>query len=177
MGDRPVFNVIDYKSGRTVIDPLKIEAGKQLQLALYSMAAAELLLAKEQAAPLSASYWSISGAGKGGYALGGRGPKPLEFHEVVGGALKPKTDWTKLRTAMTARIGELIANIRAGQFPVYNDDEHCTAYCELRTVCRIAQVRSLEKIWPPKKVNPLAATRRSAAGEFVAQKEEEIERG
>ncbi len=149
VGDRTVFNVIDYKSGRTIIDQAKIESGKQLQLALYAMAAEHLLLADQQAAPLSASYWPVGGKGAGGFALGGRGAKPLQFNQVREGAVEPAPGWDRLRGVLVQRVGELIAAIRGGKFPVFNDDEGCTKFCELRTICRIAQVRSLEKSWPP----------------------------
>ena len=37
----------------------------------------------------------------------------------------------------------------AANFPVASRDDKCTSYCEFSTVCRIAQVRSLGKTWPP----------------------------
>ena len=53
------------------------------------------------------------------------------------------------RTAIVGTLGEIIVGIRRGWFPVFNDDKQCTTFCSLRTVCRIAHVRSLEKEWAP----------------------------
>jgi len=39
--------------------------------------------------------------------------------------------------------------MRQGQFPVWSSDVHCTGFCEYATVCRINQIRSLEKTWLP----------------------------
>jgi hypothetical protein len=47
-----------------------------------------------------------------------------------------------------ARVFQLVEGIKAGQFPVYSLDDDCTGRCAFRTVCRVNQVRSLEKQWP-----------------------------
>jgi hypothetical protein len=70
------------------------------------------------------------------------------MHEVRDGALAPTAAWEATRERLVARIGEIIAAIRRGEFPVFNDNPQCTSFCDLRTICRIAQVRSLEKQWP-----------------------------
>ena len=43
------------------------------------------------------------------------------------------------------RIAQFVRDIRHGAFPVASRDEHCTSYCDYRTVCRIAQIRALGK--------------------------------
>ena len=64
VGDSLVFNVIDYKTSALArVKPDEVRSGLQIQLPLYAMAAAELLLADKQAAALSAGYWSIRGKG------------------------------------------------------------------------------------------------------------------
>ena len=149
VGDRTVFNVIDYKTGaKNVVKPEEIHAGRQIQLPLYALAVEQLLLADQAAAPLTAGYWSVAGQG---YRTAARSGGPLAMHEVRDGALVSTEAWKTTRALLVARIGEMIAAIRRGEFPVFNDDPQCTAYCDLRTICRIAQVRSLEKQWPPEK--------------------------
>jgi hypothetical protein len=146
-GGQVVFNVIDYKTGaRAVVDESKVHAGTQLQLPLYAMATAELLLAQENAAALSAGYWSVRGKG---FGVGQRRGGPLAINEVRDGVVQPAAGWAATREAIVARLGEIIAGIRRGWFPVFNADRECTATCSLRTVCRIAHVRSLEKKWTP----------------------------
>lgn len=147
VGDTVVFSVIDYKtSARARVSDADMAAGKQIQLQLYALAVAELLLADEQAAGLSAGYWSIRGKG---YHLKARAGGPLTLGEVADGAVRPAAKWLADREALVAKIGEIIAAIRGGEFPVYNDDLHCGAFCPYHTLCRIGQVRSLEKIWLP----------------------------
>ena len=73
---------------------------------------------------------------------------PLAINEVRDGALQPAAGWEKMRLAIAARIGEIVAGIRQGAFPVFNEDKDCATTCTLRTVCRIAHIRSLDKRWP-----------------------------
>ena len=61
--------------------------------------------------------------------------------------LEPEADWEDLRQTVVETVGALVAGIREGRFPVYSADEECTRFCPLRTICRINQVRSLEKTW------------------------------
>jgi ATP-dependent helicase/DNAse subunit B len=148
VGDTVVFSVIDYKtSARAAVNDADMAAGKQIQLPLYALAVAELLLADEQAAGLSAGYWSVRGKG---YNLAARSGGPLKLGEVANGAVRPVAKWLADRDALVARIGEIVAEIRSGNFPVYNDDPNCGTYCPYSTVCRIGHVRSLEKVWPPR---------------------------
>jgi ATP-dependent helicase/DNAse subunit B len=147
VGDQVVFNVIDYKTSASArVHDEQIEAGMQIQLPLYAMAVAELLLAEEQAAPLSAGYWSIRGKG---FGIGSRSGGPLSIGEIRGERVQMSARWTNLREKLLARIGEIVTGIRHGWFPVISGDEHCTKYCPFSTGCRIAHVRSLEKAWTP----------------------------
>ena len=147
IGGVTVFNVIDYKtSAKQKVDDAKMKAGTQLQLPLYAMAVAELLLAEQEAVGLSAGYWSIRGKGFGaGARLGG----PLSLSEIEKGVLREAAAWPELKGALIQRIGEIVDGIRHGWFPVFNDDKDCGQYCPLSTGCRIAHVRSLEKRWLP----------------------------
>jgi hypothetical protein len=143
VGETLVFNVIDYKSGkRHDVKETDIQAGKQLQLPLYAMAAESLGMAGPQAVPLSAGYWAVQGKG---YGSKGGAAGALSFHEVANGGLTPATTWATTREKLIAKIGELIAAIRHGQFL-------CSTTITVHKFCgcclRIAQVRSLEKRWP-----------------------------
>ena len=146
VGDKTVFNVIDYKASqakKVVLE--KVACGLQLQLAIYALAVQELLLAEKQAQPLSAGYWSVRGSGYGNSA---KSPQVLVMNRVVEGRIEPAADWLKLRGEMLASIERIIGGIRGGQFAVFNADKECTKFCSYSKICRIAQVRSLEKSWP-----------------------------
>jgi ATP-dependent helicase/DNAse subunit B len=145
VGGQLVFNVIDYKtSAHARVKEDQIEAGMQIQLPLYAMAVAELLLAERQAMALSAGYWSIRGKG---FGLGAKSGGPLTIGEIRDGHVQLSARWTELRESLLGRIAEIVTGIRHGWFPVVSGDENCTQYCPLSTGCRIAHVRSLEKSW------------------------------
>jgi len=149
VGEVTVFNVIDYKSGREVrLKDEAVQAGRQLQLPLYAIAAEELLLADRHAEALAAGYWSIQGRG---FEKGA-----LELRRAEGRTLACSEKWQNIQPQILATIQELVAGIRAGQFPVYNEDQHCTRWCPQSTICRVAQIRSLDKQWPPE--SPVEAT-------------------
>jgi len=139
-----VFAVVDYKSGARS-DATKIEAvlnQQSFQPSLYALAAERLLL-EQGARPFRAAYWHLSGKGyEEKHAL-----KFLEFDNER--RLRISEQWEALQAALGARIRSLVEGIRRGEFPVYSSDEKCTSFCEFRTVCRINQVRSLEKAWQP----------------------------
>ena len=158
VGETVVFNVIDYKSGaRAAVREAEIHSGRQIQLPLYALAVEMLALAGDKAVPLTAGYWSIQGEG---YRVAARSGGPLAINEVQKDKLVAAPTWATTRDRLVARIGEIIAAIRRGQFPVYNDDQQCTSRCELRTICRVAQVRSLEKSWPAEKSHAKAPRRK-----------------
>jgi hypothetical protein len=141
-GGRPIFNVVDYKSGRARSRPKDAELdGCSLQLELYTIATQELLLKKIGAAPWEAGYWYIKEKGyKAWFAA----------YEAGEGKSKCHVDWESHRRDVEQKVAELVWSIRAAQFPVHSLDEHCTGICPYHTVCRINQVRSLEKAWPEK---------------------------
>jgi hypothetical protein len=139
---RPVFNVLDYKTGSA--DRYRrsgLAGGTALQLPLYAMAAEDLLLADEGAVPWQVGYWFLQE----------RGFKPAQkpMYACEGDRLEPTDEWRALRPAVVAMVEELVAEIRGGRFRVASADEHCTRFCPFHTVCRIGQVRSLEKTWHP----------------------------
>ena len=143
-----VFNIIDYKSGKQArLQVDKVLSGEQLQLPIYAMAAEQLLLVEQNAFALATGYWSVAGKG---FQSGRSGA--LEVRKVQGQELQVTEQWQQLRPELLERVQQLVTGIRGGQFPVYSSNQHCTRSCNLATICRIAQVRSLEKQWDPVEV-------------------------
>jgi ATP-dependent helicase/nuclease subunit B len=140
-GDQTVFNVIDYKSGRRpTLTPEKIESGERLQPALYVMAAQALVFGDDKSAPLWTGYWSMQG--------GVTTDKRYSLHCAVENG-KPSDHWTDLQQKVIARIAEIVHATRRGDFQVDSRDPHCTSFCDFKTICRIAQARTTNKIPPP----------------------------
>lgn len=145
VGGVTVFNIIDYKSGKKQmkLDLKKVRSGHQLQLPLYTLAAEKYLFADEDARALSAGYWNVRSNGfeKNRKKIG------FSVREIAEQTLTTTPEWEELLPVMQERIQQIIRGVRSGMFPVYNDDKNCTASCSCNTMCRIAQIRSLEKHW------------------------------
>jgi RecB family exonuclease len=138
-----VFNVLDYKtSASRYFRPQDILEGRMLQLPLYAMAVEDLLLAGQGAVPWHGGYWHIRDRGFDA----GRG---LSFHERSEAGIRRTELWSDLRQRLVERVAGLVSGIRAGDFPMHCEDEHCTGRCAYKTVCRVHAVRSLEKTWQP----------------------------
>ena len=91
-----------------------------------------------RAVPWEAGYWHLKEKGyRAWFAL----------HESAEGS-KAFVDWETRRREVQQKLAALVAGIRSAEFPVYSLDEKCTGICPFHTVCRINQVRSLEKTWP-----------------------------
>jgi RecB family exonuclease len=148
VGERKVFSIFDYKSGRPVlIKGEQVEAGVTLQLLLYAMAA-EKLLVEHGAVPWQVGYWAVQQKS----VLGGK--QSLSLYQAAGGELTPTDEWQDLYPKLRARVGRMIEWIRAGAFPMHSYHDDCTSRCDFKTVCRVSQVRSLEKAWPPPEETP-----------------------
>ncbi len=140
-----VFNIIDYKTGQEVkLKHDKLRSGRQLQLPLYALAAEQLLMTEADGVTLATGYWNIRG---NGFFTGKKDNIALQLRELNDSALQMADDWQQLQPDILERVRELIRGVRAGEFPVYNDDKNCTRSCSLSTICRIGQIRSLEKVW------------------------------
>ena len=140
-GDRTVFNVIDYKSGkRPTLTSEKLESGERLQPAVYVMAAEVLLFGETRR--------RRSGPATGRCRTASSTDARYSLQCSVDG-IKPNEDWEELRPKVVERIGHFVADIRHGKFPVASRDHDCTSTCDFNTVCRIAQIRSLGKTWTP----------------------------
>ena len=140
---RTVFNVVDYKSGRQYALKLEsIASGEIIQLPLYALAVEQILLAAGEALPWRAGYWPVQGKGF-------NTRNPLKFHECVDGELQAVPEWIEAREQLLGVVFSLVRGIRGGEFPMHCGDEHCTRNCDFKTICRVAQVRSLDKSWQP----------------------------
>jgi ATP-dependent helicase/nuclease subunit B len=134
-----VFNIVDYKSGRSSrrTSVQSVAEGYSLQLPLYALAARELL-AERRAIPFRAGYWHVGGDGY---------KEVIEFHADSGGRLAESRDWESLEAQLRSRVGSLVEGIRHGEFPMHSADDKCTSHCPYHTVCRVNQVRALGKTW------------------------------
>ena len=117
------------------------EAGDALQAFLYVLAA-EQLLRGESRLPWRTGYWFIS---SGGYTA----KQALPIHELADEQVAQAEEWQVLREQNIKRILDLVDAVRAGEFAVSSRDDQCTSHCSFHTVCRVNQVRSLEKAWEP----------------------------
>jgi ATP-dependent helicase/DNAse subunit B len=138
-----VFNIVDYKTGGSA--PLTADAvarGYALQLPIYALAAEQLLLADRGATGWQAGYWQLKDHGF-------KARQALRLGARHAGGVGPDAAWEELRRAAVAAVLSLVRGMRGGQFPVFNEDLRCTGYCSFHTVCRIHQIRSLEKTWQP----------------------------
>ena len=138
-----MFNILDYKTGSS--SKFSIEAvarGTVLQLPVYALAATELMLNDRDGVAWQAGYWYLRGDGF-------KPRQALAMYRVAGDSLEPTAEWEMIREMVPRTIFGLVRGMREGQFPVCSVDRECTGRCPYKTVCRINQVRSLEKTWQP----------------------------
>ena len=140
---RAIFNVIDYKTGSRIrLSPADILAGETLQLPLYAIAVAELLLSGEDALPWRAGYWYVRDDGY-------KPRQALRMYDAVDGRIELDEGWEDIRGSLGDTVASLVRAIRRGRFPICSADDHCTGRCPYATVCRINHIRSLEKTCRP----------------------------
>ncbi|MGE3313644.1 MAG: PD-(D/E)XK nuclease family protein [Planctomycetaceae bacterium] len=131
---RPVFNVIDYKSGSISKFHLgDVAAGTSLQLALYTVAVLRHQLAGAGATPFQLGFWSLR---ETGYVSG------IKNDRKSASPASPEFI-ADLERTLEAIVPRLAAGIRSGDFSVNSSDPHCTRFCPYRTVCRIGQLRDV----------------------------------
>jgi len=139
MAGQTVFNVLDYKSGSEIsLKPEMILTGCCLQPPLYALAVQTLLLADQKMLPYQAGYWFLR-------TQGYKPKRSLTMHRLENGRLQPDQTWISLQAELGGIVAGLVRNIRGGRFPVFSDDPDCTGNCPYHTVCRINQIRALEK--------------------------------
>jgi ATP-dependent helicase/DNAse subunit B len=140
-----VFNIIDYKTGGSIqLTPESVARGTTLQLPLYVLAARDLMLSDRDAVPWQAAYWYVRDDGF-------KPRQALRMYRNVEGQIELEPKWEQMRDGLAATVSALVQGIRGGCFAVCSVDDRCTGYCPLSTVCRVNQVRSLEKTWQPSK--------------------------
>jgi ATP-dependent helicase/DNAse subunit B len=134
------FSVIDYKTGKAKAATLTdITAGHNLQLALYALAVERLGLAGANARPFELGYWLVK---QDGFVFGlrGDGRTKADKYDRLTDEL-----WQSVQDVLHDVVPRLAQGIRAGAFPVFNEDQSCTANCPFNTVCRVNQIRPLEE--------------------------------
>ncbi len=147
MAGETVFNVLDYKTGgSTRFSVEAVQRGLALQLPLYALAVVEVVLADRDCVPWQAGYWYLADNGF-------RPRQALVMYHAADGSLEPEPQWESLRASLARTVAALVRGMTEGQFPVSSSDAECTGRCEYATVCRINQVRSLEKTWQPPRDN------------------------
>ncbi|MDX1965133.1 MAG: PD-(D/E)XK nuclease family protein [Pirellulales bacterium] len=139
IGSEPVFRIIDYKSGKTVpkLNEDILAAGQALQLSLYAWAVRAHLAPDQGLVPWQIGYW----------ALQGDGPVFHGLAEQKEGKLMATEAWTTAAEELPRRVAGLVRGIQRGEFPMFNENDKCTSGCDYKTICRVAQARSLEKTW------------------------------
>lgn len=141
VGTQLVFGIIDYKTGDQKHFTEADFSGTRLQLPLYALAAQEHLLQAHGAVAWQMGYWSATHKTVK--------PYPLGQQNEDSGYVVPTDEWQTNRELLLQRVWSLVQGIRQGQYPMSNPDEHCASHCEYSTICRVNQVRSLEKTWEP----------------------------
>jgi ATP-dependent helicase/DNAse subunit B len=142
--DHVIFNILDYKTGSSAKFSLEeFQYGTALQLPVYAMAVSELFLFDRDAVPWRAGYWFVA---KNGF----NDRQALKmYHRGENGLEEVEEDWEKVRSQIQEIIAGLVHGIRSGFFPVFNRNDRCTSSCPMSTICRINQIRSLEKTCLP----------------------------
>ncbi len=143
-----IFNVLDYKTGR--IPGIKLQTLKDrdaLQLPLYMMATEDVLLGSQAAVAFAAGYWTFNRDGKTEFK------RVIGLGSIVSSSLERTEQYVELREWLAERVWSLVHGARGGEFPMMNRDDKCTSTCSFGTVCRVNQVRSLEKLWQPPTVS------------------------
>ena len=91
-----VFNMVDYKTGGPIrLTPETIAEGTTLQLPLYALAVAELMLDDRDALPWQAGYWYLRDKGFK--------PAGSEMYQRADGGLAPKPEWEEIRQRLARR--------------------------------------------------------------------------
>lgn len=141
VGDQTVMVIVDYKTGARVgakLDTFK--AGQQLQPILYTLAAQQLFFDGD-ATPVAAGYWGLR-------EQGFIAPRGLKLATVDDGVVEPTDLWLGAADAARRYAQELVHGVRGALFPMTHPDKDCGKTCDFRTVCRVAQARSVGKAPP-----------------------------
>lgn len=111
-----------------------LEAGTDLQAALYIMAA-ERFLCQEGGEVAGGGYYSVENAKKEGGMWRAALAGDIGHRAAKEAGNLAATDWEALQAEIRRLAGEYGAGIRRGEFPVRPAAE-CPAYCVARGICR-----------------------------------------
>jgi ATP-dependent helicase/nuclease subunit B len=120
------FRVIDYKTGLPPGPGEVIDALRAVQLPLYALAVERFLFA-DGSSSCDFGYWAVR---RDGF-------KPI--------TLKGGESWSDFRARVIDKVLGLAASLRRGAFPIDPTKVDCTKFCDYKTVCRIGQIRNVEK--------------------------------
>lgn len=113
-----------------------------LQLAIYVSALRQSKLLGPDTGLFQMLYWNLTRNGCVSALKGGRSKRM----EPIDAAIVHE-----MERSLHDLLPRMAGRLRAGEFPVHNEDRNCTGYCSYSTVCRVNQVRSVEqerqKIW------------------------------
>ena len=128
LADSEGLLVIDYKTG-ALPSATDIADGRNLQLPLYSAAAAAIL----------------RGEGSGGafHRIGeGSGKKCLDFSpETADRGIAKLGGYDAVREVAMQRVGEFVTAMSQGRFDLYPTGD-CPSYCPFRQICQFSPVRA-----------------------------------
>ncbi|MFK7779312.1 MAG: PD-(D/E)XK nuclease family protein, partial [Gimesia sp.] len=126
------FNIIDYKTGRSVPSASEMRSGKKIQLALYLMAAKRLEMIDADAEPFHLGYWKVQDVGL---------VTPLNTRKKIKDPLSGE-DLELLETTLEGLVPHLAQMIRDGIYPVQVDKDVAHLDPAFYSICRFSQAES-----------------------------------
>ncbi|MDP6634897.1 MAG: PD-(D/E)XK nuclease family protein [Phycisphaerae bacterium] len=130
--DSESLRVIDYKTG-ALPSPGDIAAGRNLQLPLYSAAAAEIL--------------SNESSGGAFHRIGiGSGKKRLDFSpDTADSGVARLGGYDEINRSAMQSVANFVTAMSKGQFDLY-PTHNCPSYCPFRQICQFSPTRAEVKL-------------------------------
>ncbi|MDF1742395.1 MAG: PD-(D/E)XK nuclease family protein [Gimesia sp.] len=132
MNGQKYFNIIDYKTGRSLPTASEMRSGKKIQLALYLTAAKRLKMVDADAEAFHLGYWKVQEAGF---------VTPLRSRNKIQDPLTGE-DLELLETTLEGLVPHLAQMIRDGFYPVQVDKDVAHLDPSFQSICRFAEVES-----------------------------------
>jgi len=126
------FNIIDYKTGRSLPSAAEMRSGKKIQLALYLLAAKRLEMIDADTEPFHLGYWKVQETGF---------VTPLSTRSKMKLPLSGE-DLELLETTLEGLVPHLAELIRDGIYPVQVDKSVAHLDPAFHSICRFSQVES-----------------------------------
>lgn len=126
------FNIIDYKTGRSLPSASEMRSGKKIQLALYLLAAKRLEMIDSEAEPFHLGYWKVQ---ESGFVT------PLSARTKMKVPLSEE-DLELLEATLEGLVPHLAQMIRDGIYPVQVDKDVAHLDTAFHSICRFSQVES-----------------------------------